>query len=86
VITRSLGGRGGRRIGVNDRREVVVGQHHVRRLLRHVGAGDAHGDARVGGLDGGGVVDAASPVIATTCPRDFHALTIFSLWAAVTRA
>jgi hypothetical protein len=33
-----------------------------------------------------GVVDAASPVIATTCPRDFHALTIFSLWAAVTRA
>ena len=36
--------------GGDDRGEVVVGEDHVGRLLRHVGAGDAHGDADVGRL------------------------------------
>ena len=30
----------------HDRGEVVVGEHHRRRLARHVGAGRAHGDRR----------------------------------------
>ena len=41
----------------DDRGEVVVGQRHRRRLLGHVGAGDAHGDADVGLLERRGVVD-----------------------------
>ena len=40
--------------------EVVVGQYHVRGLLGHVGASDAHGDADVGRLDGRGVIDPVS--------------------------
>ncbi len=44
----------------DDRREVVVGEHHVGRLLRHVGAGDAHRDADVGGLERRRVVDAVA--------------------------
>ena len=35
----------------DDRGEVVVGQHDVGRLLRHVGPGDAHRHADVGGLE-----------------------------------
>jgi hypothetical protein len=43
--------------GVHDRCEVVVRQHDVRGFLGHVGARDAHGNADVGGLDGGCVID-----------------------------
>ena len=46
--------------GAHDGGEVVVGQDHVRHVLGHVGAGDAHAHADVGGLDGGGVVDAVA--------------------------
>src|SRR5699024_5239230 len=45
---------------VDDGGKVVVGQHHVGHVLGHVGAGDAHADADVGGLDGGRVVDAVA--------------------------
>ena len=45
---------------VDDRGEVVIGQDHVRGLLGHVRARDAHGDADVGLLEGGGVVDAVA--------------------------
>ena len=41
----------------NDAGEVVVGQHHVRRLLGDVGTGDAHGHADVGALQGRRVID-----------------------------
>ncbi len=44
----------------DDAREVVVLQHHVRRVLRHVGAGDAHGDADVRLLQRRRVVDAVA--------------------------
>ena len=44
----------------DDRGEVVVGEDHVRRLLRHVGAGDAHRDADVGRLQRRRVVDAVA--------------------------
>ena len=43
--------------GADDRREVVVGEDHVRRLLGDVGAGDAHRDADVRRLQRGRVVD-----------------------------
>ena len=46
--------------GLLDGGEVVVGQDHVRGALGDVGAGDAHGDADVGSLEGRGVVDAVS--------------------------
>ena len=46
--------------GGDDRGEVVVGEHHVGRLLRDVGAGDAHRDADVGGLQRRRVVDAVA--------------------------
>ena len=46
--------------GGDDRREVVVGEHHVRDVFRHVRAGDAHADADVGGLDGRRVVHAVA--------------------------
>ena len=46
--------------GGDDRGEVVVGEDHVRRLLRHVGAGDAHRDADVGRLQRRGVVHAVA--------------------------
>ena len=45
---------------LDDAGEVVVGQHHVGGLLGDVGAGDAHGDADVGGLERGRVVDAVA--------------------------
>ena len=41
-------------------REVVVGEDHVGGLLGHVGAGDAHRHADVGGLERGRVVDAVA--------------------------
>ena len=44
----------------DDRGEVVVGEDHVRRLLRHVRAGDPHRDADVGRLERGGVVHAVA--------------------------
>ena len=40
-----------------DGREVVVGKHHVRRLFRHFGAAHAHGDADIGLLERGRIVD-----------------------------
>ena len=43
--------------GGDDGGEVVVGEDHVGGPLGHVGAGDPHGAADVGGLEGGGVVD-----------------------------
>ena len=46
--------------GGDDAREIVVGEHHVGRLLRHVRAGDAHRNADVGPLEGGRVVDAVA--------------------------
>ena len=45
---------------LHDAGEIVVGQHHVGGLLRDVGAGDAHGDADIGGLERGRVVDAVA--------------------------
>ncbi len=44
--------------GVDDGTEMVVEQHDVGRLARHVGAGEAHGDADVGHAQGRGVVHA----------------------------
>ena len=44
----------------NDGGEVVVGQHHIRHVFRHVRTGDAHADADVRRLDGGCVVDAVA--------------------------
>ena len=44
----------------DDRGEVVVGEDHVRRLLGHVGAGDAHRDADVGRLQRRRVVHAVA--------------------------
>ena len=44
----------------DDAGVVVVGQHHVGGLLGHIGAGDAHGHADIGALDGGRVVDAVA--------------------------
>ena len=46
--------------GVDDRREVVVGEHHRGRLAGDVGAGEAHRDADVGGPQRRGVVDAVA--------------------------
>ena len=46
--------------GAHDRREVVVGQDHHRGLLGDLGAGDAHGDADVGRLEGRRVVHAVA--------------------------
>ena len=46
--------------GLDDRREVVVGQDHRRGLLRDLGAGDAHGDADVGPLERRRVVHAVA--------------------------
>ena len=46
--------------GRDDAGEVVVEQDQVRRLFRDVGAGDAHGDADVGGLQGRCVVHAVT--------------------------
>ncbi len=45
---------------LDDRREVVVGEHHVRCLARHVGADVAHRHADVGALEGGRVVHAVA--------------------------
>ena len=42
----------------HNRREVVVGEHHVGGRLGDVGPGDAHRHANVGGLHGGSVVHA----------------------------
>src|SRR4029450_10175293 len=41
---------------VDDGGEVVVGQDHDRGFLGDLGAGDAHGHADVGRLEGGGVI------------------------------
>ena len=35
----------------HDASEIVVHQHHVGRLLRHVSAGDSHGDSDMGALE-----------------------------------
>ena len=43
-----------------DGGEVVVGEHHRRRFLGHLGAGQAHGDADVGLLQRRRVVDAVA--------------------------
>ena len=44
----------------HDRREVVVGEDHVRGFLGDVGAGDAHRDADIGRLQRGRVVHAVA--------------------------
>ena len=59
----------------DDRGEVVVGQDHVGRLLRHVGAGHAHGDADVGRLQGRGVVHAVAGHRHDVAPRFQRATT-----------
>ena len=46
--------------GLDDRREVVVGEDHHRGLLGDLGAGDAHGDADVGLLERRRVVHAVA--------------------------
>ena len=46
--------------GVDDGREVVVGERHVGSALRNVGARDAHRAADVGGFQCGRVVDAVA--------------------------
>src|SRR5690606_20635975 len=46
--------------GTDDGGEVVVGQDQGGRLLGHRGAGNAHGDSDVGGLEGGGIVDSVA--------------------------
>ena len=46
--------------GLDDRREVVVGEDHRRGLLGDLGAGDAHRDADVGALERRRVVDAVA--------------------------
>ena len=48
------------RDGGDDRGEVVVGEHHRRRLAGDVGPGAAHRDADVRAAQGGGVVDAVA--------------------------
>ena len=48
------------RHGLDDRGEVVVGEDHDGGLLGDLGAGDAHRDADVGGLQRGRVVDAVA--------------------------
>ena len=45
---------------LHDRGEVVVGEHHVGRLLGDIGAGDAHRDADVGRLERRRVVHAVA--------------------------
>ena len=42
----------------HDAGEIVVHQHHVGRLLRHVSAGNAHGDSDMGALERRRVVNA----------------------------
>ena len=71
--------------GRDDGCEVVVGEHHVGRLLGHVGPGDAHGHADVGGLERRRVVDPVA-VMATSRPPRCSALTIRSLCSGLTRA
>ena len=44
----------------DDAGEIVVGQHHVGRLLGHVGSGDAHGNADIGTLQRRRIVDAVA--------------------------
>ena len=44
----------------HDAGEIVVHQHHVGRLFRHVGAGDPHGDSDMGALERRRVVDPVS--------------------------
>ena len=46
--------------GVDDGREIVVGQHHLRGLLGGLRALTAHGDADIGLLQRGRVVDAVA--------------------------
>jgi hypothetical protein len=46
--------------GLDDTCEIIIRQHHVGRLLRDVGAGDAHGDADICGLERGSIVDAVA--------------------------
>ena len=46
--------------GRDDRREVVIGEHHRRRFTRYVGARSAHRDADVCPPQGGRIVDAVA--------------------------
>jgi hypothetical protein len=46
--------------GRDDAGVVIIGQHHVGAFLGHIGAGDAHGHADIGALDGRCVVDAVA--------------------------
>ena len=45
------------RDGLRDGGEIVVGQNQIGGVFGHVGSRDAHGDAHVGGLQRGSVVD-----------------------------
>ena len=44
----------------DDRGEVVVRQDHIGRLLRHIGAGNAHGNTDIGFLERGSIVHAVT--------------------------
>ena len=62
---------------MDDGGEVVVGQDHISGALGHIGAGDAHGAADVGHLQGGGVVDAVTghghyPSLGLPCLDNTH--------------
>ena len=45
---------------LDDRCKVIIGQHHIRRALRHIGTGNTHGAADVGRLERRSVVDAVA--------------------------
>ena len=55
--------------GLDDGGEVVIRQNHLGRFLGHLGSGDPHGHAYVGGLTAGASLT-PSPVMATTRPWD----------------
>jgi hypothetical protein len=61
--------------GRDDGGEVVVGQGHVRGLAAHLGPRDPHGDADIGLLQGGCVVDAIAghgDDVAVLLPGPYH--------------
>ena len=60
--------------GTDDAGEIIVGQHQRRRLLAHLGTGDAHGNADVGSLEGRRVIDAVTRHRhhMTACLQGFH--------------
>ena len=71
--------------GADDAGEVVVGEHHAGGLLAGLGAFDAHRDADVGALEGGGVVHAVAGH-GDDSPRSWSRWAMRSLCSGATRA